>query len=93
MLWSKGLLIGEPPGAVGEGRGAACGPSFSLGSGVSRARTRGSVICGGFLLPVLRRQDLPSGFGFGFGVGSGLVFIRSIPSRSTIPHLSDGLQI
>jgi hypothetical protein len=29
----------------------------------------------------------------GFGVGSGLVFIRSIPSRSTIPHLSDGLQI
>jgi hypothetical protein len=75
---------------VGECRGAACGPSFSLGSGVSRARTRGSVICGGFLLPVLRRQDSPSGFGF--GVGSGLVFIRSIPSRWTIPHLSDGLQ-
>jgi hypothetical protein len=48
--------------------GGPSGSRFSLRSGVSRARTRGNEIGGGFLLPAFNRQGLgPAGFGLGVG--------------------------
>ena len=47
-----------------RGLGAAYGPSFSFGSGVSSARMRGNEIGGDFLLPTWKRQGSgPARFG------------------------------